>query len=149
MKRNFKNWVTIMALVGMALITIANIQWQSTDKANKKTIQAQQLRIEQLETQLAEHKKAVTVTPEPVIEYKTITKTNTVEKENALETATRALLAQGYKRMSQDMYNHVIEYHENGNLEYGNEIEGDEELYELLELYGYSMNVTDLVNNVK
>lgn len=170
MKRTVKNWVTITSVVVMVFILSANSEWREIDKVNTKTIQAQQLRIEelelveknledwsyeltleieQLEIQLEEHKTVIIDTQTPVVEYKTITKTNTVEKENALETATKALLEQAYKRMSQDMYNHVIEYHENGNLAYGNEVEWDEELFELLELYGYSMDVNDLVDNAK
>ena len=121
MKRNFKNWVTIMALTGMALITMANIQHQST--------------ISKLDTQ---YKQLIT----DYTEYQNITDNQIYELEQLLIP----YLDVTYNQIHWDMYNHVIEYHENGNQDYANEVDIDNYLWDTLALLGYDMTFNGLID---
>lgn len=120
MKRTVKNWVTVMALVGMAMATIANIQHQST--------------ISKLETQ---YKQLVT----DYTEYQNLTDSHIYELEQLLIP----YLDVTYNQIHRDMYNHVIEYHENGNQAYSDEVDVDDFLWNTLALLGYDMTFNGLI----
>ena len=50
-----------------------------------------------------------------------------------------------YQDIHHDMYNHVIEYHENGNQDYANEVDVPDTLWNTLALLGYDMTFNGLI----